>query len=493
MPGAPPLAKPSFFTGPNDDLAVANAYTQQGGVINAIKDQLSDWGISIPDVLKGGKALASLLPIVTGLKNGNLSLSSTSLITRLLASSEQITAAFKFLGPEAQADLMAGLKTIGPVAVTLGNFTQQIKTTNFNNLNSIGNLINSFTNGAANLGIVDKDSIASIVGGIVKQAGGYGISGTYGAVMAGIHDVEIITKAAGLSLPSVIANGDVASLKQIATSLGPGAIDLIRPSSLASFTQAFNRLTNAGGITLNAPAFDTSTFSNVMDAFNAANPSWNVCTRQGATFGDITSLTNASSDFTTMVSNGIKRLTPGDTQQDYALASLYGPQSVDDSIASMFPNVVQTQGSNSPKVTGTSDPQSKGLLDTLASFMPGLSFAKGGAEAQARIDSTNRYYAAMREIKNGTYDPTKYGLPANVSTTTLSPLAAGTTITSSGVDVTTVTNAFGQKIQRGTHTLLGYNSNGQAIYADDPSAGNDTLFPTPTSARDYLASNTTIN
>lgn len=483
MPGAPPLAKPSFFTGPNDDLAVASAYTQQGGVINAIKDQLSNLGISIPDVLKGGRALASLLPIVTGIKNGGLSTNPVGLITRLLASSSQITAAFKFLGPDVQADMIAGMKSLGPVAVTIGNLTQQVKVTNFDNLNSVGNLINSFTNGAAGLGIVDKDSIASIIGGIVKQAGGYGISGTYGAVMTGINDIEIISKAASLSLPSVIANGDVTSLKQIAQSLSPGAISLLHPSALSQFSQAFNRLTNAGGTALNAPVFDSKTFGNVMDAFNSANPSWNVCTRQGATFGDITALTQASGDFSDMVSAGIKRLDAGDAQQDYALASLYGPQDVASSLTSQFPNVVQTQNSNSPKVTGTSDPQSTSLIDKLASFMPGLSFAKGGAEAQARIDSTNQYYAAMREIQNGTYDPTKYGLPAVVQTTTLSP----TSKTTSANATTTVTNAFGQQIQRGSHVLLGYTAGGVAVYADDPSAGSEPLFPSDAYAQTTIA------
>lgn len=477
MPGAPPLARPTFFTGPNDTLAVQNPYTASGGVVNAIKDELSNLGISIPDVLKGGKALAGLLPIVTGLRNGNLLTSPVNLVTRLLASSSQITSAFKLLGPDLQGELTSGLKTLGPVAVTLAGVTQQLKVTDFNNLNSIGNFINNFTHGAAQLGIVDKDSIASIIGGIVKQAGGYGISGVYGAVMTGITDVEVINKSASLSLPSVIANGDVASLRQIANSLSPGGVSLLSPTALSQFGSTYSRLGSIGIGNGNAPMTDKQTFSSVMDAFNSANSTWNVCTREGSSTADLTVLTGVSSDFSDMMKNATMSLTPGDTEQDYVLAGLYGPQDVTRSLSNNFPNVVQSQGDSSVKSTGTTDPQSAGLLDRLSSIMPGLSFAKGGAQAQAQAKATQQYYSAMSEINSGTYDPTKYGLPASqASDNTVAPAAQSS---SSNSSIPTVTDCYGNEIPVTSHTLLGYTPTGRAVYADDGYITKTTLLPTP--------------
>lgn len=476
MPGAPPLAQPTFFTGPNDTLAVQNPYTAGGGVVNAIKDELSNLGISIPDVLKGGKALAGLLPIITGLKNGTLLTNPINLVTRLLASSSQITSAFKLLGPDLQSELTAGLKTLGPVAVTLAGVTQQLKVTNFNNLNSIGNFINSFTNGAANLGIVDKDSIASIIGGIVKQAGGYGITGTFGAVMTGITDLEVINKAAGLSLPSVISNGDIASLSQIASSLSPGGVSLINPSALSQFGSLYSRLGSIGTGNGNAPATDSSTFASVMGAFNSANSAWNTCTRNGSTTTDLTTLTGVSSDFSDMMGNAVMTLPEQSEQQDYALAGLYGAQDVSSSIAENFPNVVQSQGNSSIKNTGTADPQSNGLLDKLASIMPGLSFAKDGQQAIAQQQATDQYYSAMSEINNGTYDPTKYGLPASQSSSnTVAPAVQ----TSSASTVPTVTDTFGNEVPVTSHILLGYTPLGRAVYSDDGYIPKTPLFSSP--------------
>lgn len=490
MPGAPPLAQPSFFTGPNDQLAVANPYTASGGVINAIKDEISSLGISIPDVLKGGKALASLLPIVTGIKNGQLLTNPVGLISRLLASSSQITSAFKLLGPDLQGELLAGMKTLGPVAVTLGGLTQVVKTTNFNNLNSVGNLINSFTNGAAGLGIVDKDSIASVIGGIVKQAGGYGITGAYGAIMTGINDVDIISRAAGLSLPSVIANGDTKSLLQIAQSLSPGAVSLLSPTALSQFTQAYNRLTAAGGTLPNAAVSDTTNFAGVFGAFSAADSNWNVCSRGDTATTDLSTLTGAGSDFSSMISNAVKTLPADDPQQNYALAALYGSTDVTSAITAQFPNVVQSQSSSSVMKTGTQDPQTGGILDKLASFMPGLSFAKGGAEAQQAIDNTNAYYAQLQALGVTQLTPAQNeaaaaaargGVTTASSSTSQQALLAQTTITSNGVNVVTpqLYNALGQPVVPGTHTLLGYTQDGKAIYADDGYVVKEPLFPTP--------------
>lgn len=472
MPGAPPpLATPSFFTGPNDNLAVANAYQQAGGIVNAVKDLVSNLGISIPDVLKGGKALASLLPIVTGVKNGSLLTNPTSLITRLLASSNQITSAFKFLGPDMQAELLAGLKTVGPVAITLGNLTQQIKVTNFDNLNSVGNLISSFTNGAVGLNIVDKDSIASVIGGIVRQAGSFGMMGTYGAIITGINDAEILTKAAGIALPSVIKTGDVQSLSQMAQTVSSGALTLMNPSALNQFASAFNRLTNVGGDAVNASMFDTKTFSQVVETFGQVNSAWNTCTRGNSQFTDITSLMGASTDFSSMITNGVKRLPAGDAQQDYALASLYGPQDVALSISAMFPNVVQTQNSSSPKVTGTVSPQANAVMDALNANMPGLSLTP----STSIQDTTAAYYSAQRAIKNATLtEAATTGAPA---TTLLSPTTNSSASSSSSI--TMVTDAFGHQIPRGTHVLLGYDDNGNPVYADDPVIPSGTIWSTP--------------
>jgi hypothetical protein len=372
MPGAPPLANPTFVTGPQDKLAAVDVYKQKGSIINSIQDQLTNLGISIPDVLKGGRALASLLPIVTGIKNGALTLSNpTALVTRLLASSTAITSAFKLLGPDVQSTILGGLKDYGPVAVQLAGFATKVQTTNFSNLYQVGNLISSFTNGASTLGIIDKDSIANIAGGIVKQASGYGIPNAYAAVTAGLNDIEILTKAANIALPSVIGSSDIASLKSMASALQPNGLSLQNPHAIDQFAAAFQRATTNG--TNPAPMNDSKTFSAVMDAYNSVNSTWNQCTRGGGTYTDLSRITGGSSDFQSVVLNGVMSLPEDDPQKDYALAAVHGPTTVLSDLSDSFPQTVVKTGSSQPRTT---TPQSAGLLDKLASLMPGTSFAR---------------------------------------------------------------------------------------------------------------------
>jgi hypothetical protein len=428
MPGAaPPLAQPSFFTGPQDTLATADAYTANGGVITAIKDQLSNLGISIPDILKGGKALASVLPIVTGIKNGSLLTNPAALATRLLSSSAQITSAFKFLGSDVQNEILDGIDTLAPIAVTVGNLTTQIKTTNFNNLFQVGNLISSFTNDASAFGIVDKSGVASIVGTIVKQVGGYGIPNSFAAVTAGLNDAQMLSQAAGLSLPSVVSNSDWQSLKSISSALAPGAVTMLSPTIVSSFSNAFSRATNMGGTTGTAPMNDSATFAGIMDAYNTTNSGWNSCTRNGTPAGDISALTTGSSDFNTMVSNGVMSLSPGDPMQDVILAQQYGQQTVMGNLQSNFPNTAYTTGNSAvTSSTKANDPRTGGILDSLANLMPGLSLVSGGAEADAYTKQIDASLAAQSAIFSGQnqavqlpssnpYAPTQYGVPATSS------------------------------------------------------------------------------
>lgn len=440
VPGAPPLAQPSFFTGPSDKLATVDNYTAQGGVINSIKDELSNLGISIPDVLKGGKALASLLPIVASIKNGQFSISNpTSLITRLLASSSQITSAFKFLSPDVQADILGGLKDFGPIAVAMGGITTQIGVTNFNNLNSVGNLINSFTNGAAQFGIVDKDSISSIIGGIVKQAGGYGITGAFSAVTAGINDATILSKAAGLSLPSVISNSDVASLKQMAGILPAGALSILNPLAIPQFSASYSRSTTNGQVGTTAVANDSATFAAAMDAYNTVDSNWNVCARPGGNAADISSLMGSSSDLTNVINNGIKQLPASDPQKDYALLTTYPQTDVMASLQANFPSVPFTTGSSSVAGTTTQSPLTNAVTSQIATSFP-------------------------------------------TSTPTLVPPAPAP-IPGDGSLIGTgfVLTVWGQKVSTNTHTLMGYDDKGNKIWSDDQFSSNSILWDSPPS------------
>lgn len=437
MPGVPPLAAPSFTTGPNDSLAVVDNYTASGGVINSIQDQLANLGVIVPDVLRGGAALASILPIVTGIKNGIASANPAALVARLLSSASQITSAFAFLGPDVQNEILSGLGDIAPIAITVAGLAKQVSVTNFSNLQSVGNLLSSFTGSAEAFGIIDPAAIGSIVGAVVGQLNSYGVTGVFGVAMAGITDASIIARASGIALPGIIAASDIVSLGQMAGLLPPSAILTLNPLALTQLASSYARTSlNAMGVT-NPQANDGASFSALFGTsdtpgtFDQVSSDWNVAPRETsagtANATDISSLMGGSDDFTSVLSNGVKSLDPADSQQDYAIATTYPDTDVMSNLQNGFPYVPFGTGTSSVASSGTNSALTNNISDQVSTNFP----------------------------------------------------AASTNPTTSNDTTQYTQTVWGTKVAVGTHSLLGYDTHGDPVYADADYNDGEMLLPTP--------------
>jgi hypothetical protein len=485
MPGqAPPLAQPSFFTGPQDNLAVANPYTAQGGVVNSITNQLANLGIAIPDVLKGGASIGINLPLNKGKASVNIALNPAALAARLAASIPGLSSAFQFVGDlesdaaevvgaalsVGQEALVAGMSAVGTVVATIGGVATTIASDAIIGLQQLGGVVASITNGAVSIGISDLGASASVIGGLVGQLGVYGIPNVFGALTAGIS-LEIpglMSATVRIALPSVLKNSDALSLIAMAAAVGSGAMINMNPNIAAQYSSNYSRTSAVGGmngvgISINAPMYDSTTYANTMQAYSACDPNWNTCTRNGVQSGDISSLTGASSDFNSMVSNGVMSLDPSDPLMDTVLAQQYGPQDVMTSVQTTFPNTAITTGNSAvTSSSATNDPQSGGILDTLSNLMPGLSLAQGGAQANTYTQQLDAYNAAMAQ---------QSGSATSGTSSVVAPSATNS--------VPMVATVWGTLVPTNTHTLLGYTQTGTPVYADDPYRTNAPLFPTP--------------
>lgn len=486
MPGAaPPLAQPSFFTGPQDSLATANPYTAAGGVVNSIQNQLSNLGVNIPDVLKGGAGLAAAIALS---KKASLTVAvnPSALAARLMATVPGLSSAFAFLGDlesdasavvstalsAGQEALTAGMSAVGSVVATIGGVATTIETDAVTGLAQLGGVISAVTGGAVQLGIQDTQGMASVIGGLIGQVAGYGIPGAFGALTVGITDPGILSACVSISLPGVLKNNDLTSIASMVLAVGSGRMQTLSPQLILSLSSGYSRSGAIGGLAANSSAFDTSTFNTSMNTYSDYNPTWNTSSRDGVSTNDISSLTGASSDYTDMLSNGVMSLSPGDPLQDTALAGVYGPQDVMTSLQSDFPNTVMTTGTSAVTSSSASNsPATGGILDKLATLMPGLSLASGGAAANTYTQQLDAYNAGMAAINNGSYNPT--GVPSP------SPAPASTPIPAPAADVPMVYTAFGTMVPADSHSLLGYTATGKPEYADDPYNDGEILFPTP--------------
>jgi hypothetical protein len=486
LPGAlPPLAQPSFATGPQDNLATANAYTTNGGIITSIQTQLATLGIDVPDILKGGAALAAVLPIVSGIVQAAESGNITALTSRLLSGASTITSAFASLDPTLAQVILAGISTVAPIAVTIAGVTTELSsaiystqaaaTESLNSLTQLGALLTSFTNGAAGFSITDGGVTASVAGNLSGSLSSLGVPNAYAAATTGITDISTLSVAASAALPSAISSMDLQSITTIANTIGSGQLNLINPSIVSEIAQGFTRTSMVSGtvgsvattIGASSAANDSETFTQLINTFTAVNPSWNSCTRGTTSSGDISALMGCTGDFSSVLVNGVQEATAGPVQ-DSVLAALYSPTSVVNALSTSFPNTALVTGNSAPSNIQSPTSGASGLLDSITAAMPTMSLASGTATTQQQTASMSQ---SMVPIAPGAYNPTAYGFPlasspasSLVTTTPTAATFSAATPTPSGPMLKTV---YGTLVSSSSHSIVGYTQQGQVVYSDD--------------------------
>ena len=350
----PTLALPSFVTGPNDKLATPDIYTQKGQVLNSFQDIVKDIQAIMPSILQGGKAIAQWIPVISQIKNGNLDIN--SLVARLDSTLPGMLGSFsKVLDPQTQNTILGLTKEYGSIAVTVGNTVNLVKNTNFSNLAGIGRVVTSLSGNANAFGLSDYSNLGATIGGVLASAGRYGVGGLYQTVTGLLTDSSRLYQAATKAYPGLVANSDVASLKQYAFSLPTGVAAAISPNVAGDFASQFSRTT-----TLNAnpsASNDGSILQDVVGAFSAVKDNWNqVKSDIGVTVAGITQATStlgldsrfdlsdlctsANSDFASMVGNGVMSM-PTDGKE-YVLTGLYSGMDVSQALQQQFPKTVFT-------------------------------------------------------------------------------------------------------------------------------------------------------
>lgn len=345
---APPtLAVPTFITKAQDTLVASDVYKATGKTLNSFQDVVKDIKSVLPTLLQGGRALAQFIPILQSIKNGNINIA--SLVSRLTtASSGVLGLAIKGLDPSTQAAILSTTSTLGKYAVQIGTVTQQIKSTNFSSIASIGSSITALSGDAKAFGITDPGNLASTIGGIVRSSGQYGLSGIYGTLTKGINDADQLFQAGIKAYPGIAANTDIASLKQYGASVGYGLSATISPNVVADVTSQFTRTT---ALDQNpSPSNDSSIFPSVLSAFNTVKQGWNTAvkatTEVTSEFGlsnvfDVSHMVgNANDDFRSMVGNGVMSMP--DDSKEYVLASLYPATDVTSQLQGQFPKTLFT-------------------------------------------------------------------------------------------------------------------------------------------------------
>jgi len=339
----PQLAKPTFLSGAQDDLAAADVYSRTtGSVINRIQSILGADNIDLSAVLRGGDFLLKQLPIITGLTSGGgLILNKENLVARLIASSATLSRSITNLTGDLSNSLVAqvglNLPNAGEVYSKVGDVVQRVSAASISSVSSLGAMINTVT-GQSNLySIVDKDAMVGLYTGVVREATRFGIPNTFNSLMQGVTDPYIVSRVASQVLPQMINSSDTAGIYAMTQRVAPGSLTMGYPSALGDFTSKYRA--PAGAVDSNRPA----EFQTVMNTYSAVQPDWNTCKRP-TTAGvsqavDVTRLQGGTPSFKQMIAAGVMSTTNPDTKL-YAIASLFQPTTVDRELRAQFPRTV---------------------------------------------------------------------------------------------------------------------------------------------------------
>lgn len=339
----PQLAKPTFLSGAQDDLAAADVYKRTTGtVINRIQSLIGMEDIDLSAVLRGGDFLLKQLPIITGLTaGGTLTLNKENLVARLVATSSSLSRSISSLTGDLSnsmvATIGANLPNANEVYSKVGDVVSQVSASALSSVSSLGAMIGQITGNANLYSIVDKDAMVGLYTGVIREATRFGLPDSFGALMTAQTDPYILNRVAAQVLPQLINSSDTAGISSMATRLPSGALTMSYPGALNDFTAKY---TSPRGAT---DAFRVTEFQKVVGTYDQVQDGWNSCRRPtsgGAVVAvDVTRLQGGTPSFKNLIAAGVMATTDPNTKL-YALASVFAPTTVDRQLREQFPRTV---------------------------------------------------------------------------------------------------------------------------------------------------------
>jgi hypothetical protein len=350
------IARPTFQTGPRDNLITVDVFTgTSGGIVNSIKALSQKYDVDLIGMLRAGAAVAQAIPVIEGIAHGKLLMNPQAAIARLLTASNTLVGAlggpinalnstFSALSADVQAGIAAAGQVVGEVEVAIGGVVSSVVNGAIGDIQALGGLINQFAGGNGFL-MVDVQALGGFAAGVINECARYGISGAFAQMTKNITDPRVLNAIIGSTLPNLISASDIGGLQALANVANVVGIGAINPRMLPQFTRAYVRI-GSGSVQQATPYQDSQNWNDMMDCYDTAQPDWNVASRAGDDPSDptldITALQNGTEDFNAALSAGVYNnsasASPDDNTHFYALAPLYEDTDVNQQMKDAYPN-----------------------------------------------------------------------------------------------------------------------------------------------------------
>lgn len=222
------------------------------------------------------------------------------------------------------------------VYVRMGDTVSKIDPSRIQDVNDIASVLNAVKNEQV-AGVDDKQATGAILAGIVKAAANNHLYGTYDLVTKDITDTVILRNVAALSLPALLANGDITSIRQITEKLDSTVIALIDRDALTTLAAKYSEKKR---LTVNERLLR---YQDIISLFRLVNPTWDKVIRV-TDAGEQEALnmgvfSKASRDFLETLRLGSLSATDS-FEQLYSLSTILAVTDVETALKKSFPKTV---------------------------------------------------------------------------------------------------------------------------------------------------------
>lgn len=313
---APQLAKTTFRSGPEDELAVIDVYEKQGsGVVNSYQETHKDsidvldslngegagegggegGGGSTPDGSESEDPWESLgnnddlapnndLSDLTGGLDGAPDVGSAGEAERLANMDPDTISDIDDLDENVRDGMCFRGDSVDEVFADVNGIETKIpRGINFNSLNSMNNIIGRLSGGnIAN--IIDRGGAASLVASSVLQGSRMGIPNVFGGIVNGVAagvagngkiNNNVLARAVGMMIPEIVRNANIPVLGDIARSPFGNILARAAPGIIG------NTIRNIARPTGLPQSGYSSYYGNARDTFGLVDPNWNRTTFGG--------------------------------------------------------------------------------------------------------------------------------------------------------------------------------------------------------------------
>jgi hypothetical protein len=344
-----------------DALATKDVYTGVDGksVLTSVQNLFSNIGLNLSDVLRGGKWVASQIPLITSLvRSGQAAFDQKGLVARVMSASNLATGALSRLTAGATDGILGQIKDYGQVYASFNGVLQRVASTDLSNMNAVGGLINSWTGQNGLFSADDQDGKVGFVTGLIHDCTSYGIPNSFGALAGKLENTNLVSQVANRVLPSVINASDVGSLKSMAFTLGDKAVPAMNPGVISQFSSAFTLPPQS------TSAENSATFDSLIESYSTVDSTWNTNVRNtvagAAQTLNLSKIMRGSQDFNTVINQGSMAAPepqgPGVVNpQLYQLATKLSTPDPVSSLMQQFPTTLYQPNSISSQATIDAD------------------------------------------------------------------------------------------------------------------------------------------